>query len=272
MAIKIPKDYNFKSIGLDPLEKKVRDTLKVNVENWAKFRHTITASVSSKSLHSTSPIPSEVKSSYIELSKSHYEVVTMMGATKLSMTDVVRSINKNRLVFKKSFKEFYMHAGSVIDNLARLIYIINIPDAPTKIGNYGGFTRHQIGYGNLDKLYTYSSTHLHGYYKFIKSKKINEIKTVRNNFTHSWPPAIFPDKNTGQLSWPTAMRKREQYYLWPHDADEIKKMKKQYRKKVLIVKMIKSDWKALEEFQNAVFKRLTKDVIKFETNHNLTIR
>jgi hypothetical protein len=272
MAIKIPTDYNYKSIDLDPLEKKVRDQLKVNVENWAKFRHTITASVSSESLQSSSPISTEVKSSYLELSKSHYEVVTMMGATKLSMTNVKRSIKKDRLVFKKSFKEFYMHAGSVIDNLARLIYIINIPDAPTKIGKYGGYKRHQIGYGNLYGLCTHFSSHLQGYCKFIKSKKVNEIKTVRNNFTHSWPPTVFLDNNTGELFWPTAMRKREQYYLWPHDAEEAKKIKKQYRRRVPIIEMIESDWKVLEEFQNAVFKRLIKDVSKFEVNHGITIK
>lgn len=268
MAIKVPKGFNYKNIALDTLEMEVRDMLKINIENWAKFRHRIKVGVSSTELHSIATISEAVKCCYLELGKSHYEAVTMLGATKMSKISVLKAIGKNPLIFKKSFKEFYMHAGSVIDNLARLIYIINIPVAPTQQGQFG-LKRHSIGYGGLRSLLNQNPNHLTGYVKFIKNKEINEIKTVRNNFTHSWPPTIF--QINGVPYWPTAMRKREQYYLWPHDITEAKKIKIQYRKKLPIIEMIKEDWQSLEVFQNAVFGRLSKDIEKFEVNHSLTI-
>lgn len=275
MAVKIPKDYNYKKIKFDDLEEAVRDKYKVNLENWAKFRHTITASVNSNSLHSSNLISDEVKSSYIELSKSHYEVVTMLGATKMSLEKIIKSEKGDQLVFKKSFKEFYMHAGSVLDNLARLIYIVNVSESVTKgETKYGRFIlkRHDMGYGSLAGIYKNKKSELKGYSNIVKSKILNEIKTVRNNFTHSWPPVLFVNTTSKELYWPTAMRKKEQYYLWPHDPNEKKKIKKQYRKRVSIIEMIKKDWEELEKFQNIIFKKLTKDISKFERNHSLTIR
>lgn len=268
MAIKIPNNFNYKSVGLDPLEIIVRDKLNVNVENWVKFRHTITPSVNSNTLRSNQTISEQVNSSYLELSKSHYEVVTMLGVTKMCLNDL-NLIGRYNLEFKKTFKEFYMHSGSVLDNLARLIYIVNIPNAPYERGRFG-LMRHSIGYGGLKKIQLHNQLDLKGYNRIIKNRAINEIKTIRNNLTHSWPPAIFFDK-IGNCYWPIAMRKKEQYYLWPHDPTERRKMNREYRKKVLIIKMINKDWIELERFQNYVFKKLIKDISKFEKNHNLKI-
>ena len=270
MARKIPDDFDYKKIKLDDLEVKVRDEWNVNIENWAKFRHTITASVNSNTLKSTQLIPDNVKSSYIELSKSHYEVVTMLGVVRLSLENVKTSMNSAPLQFKKSFKEFYIHSGAVLDNLARLIYIVNIPNAPSARGRFG-LERHSIGYGGLKKVQNAQPQNLKGYTRIIKNKTINEIKTIRNNFTHSWPPAIFIDKNSGEHLWPIAMRKREQYYLWPHDPNEQKRMRREYRKIIPIKEMIENDWNEIEKFQNYVFKKLYKDISKFEKNHNLKI-
>lgn len=272
MSLKIPIDFDYKSIPLDPLELKIRDELMVDVSCWSKFRHSINVGTNSSSLHSNSSIASEVKESYIELGKSHYEVVTSLGATKISLDNVIKSINKDGLLFKKSFKEFYMHAGSVLDNLARIIFIINIPCAPTLKDKNGKYKRLSIGYGSLKTIYQKNASHLKGYSNFIKSKTINEIKTIRNNFTHSWIPTIFKDRNSGSLMWPVAMRKKEQYYLWPHDIYEQKKIKRLYRKKELIESMCSRDWSELENQQNKMFDRLAKDVEKFEANHNLVIR
>ena len=152
MALKIPSNFDFKKIPLDPLEVIVRDRLNVNIENWAKFRHTINASVNANSLKSKSIILPEIKSSYIELSKSHYETVTMLGATRISLDTLINSQDLDRLIFKKSFKEFYMHAGSVIDNIARLIYIVNIARSTKEKGRHG-LLRHEIGYGGLAGIY-----------------------------------------------------------------------------------------------------------------------
>ena len=270
MARKIPENFDFRSINLDDLETKVRDILNVNIENWAKFRYTITASVNSNTLKSRETIPNEVKSSYIELSKSHYEVVTMLGAVSLSIINMESSINIEHLDFKKAFKEFYIHSGAVLDNLSRLIYIVNIPNAPFERGRFG-LLRHEIGYGGLASIQKNYPTHLKGYNRIIKNRTINEIKNIRNNFAHSWPPAMFIKQETNEYYWPVAMRRREQYYLWPHDPDEIRRIKREYRKKVPILEMVKNDFIELERFQNYVFKKITEDIKKFERNHNLKI-
>jgi len=222
-------------------------------------------------LISNSPISTDVKNSYIELSKSHYEVVTMLGAVKLSLLNLEDFSDKDELVFKKSFKEFYMHAGSVLDNLSRLIYIINVPNGASALGNYGKLKRHSIGYGQLRKLYLDNKPNMKGYRNIAFSQTMNEIKNIRNNFTHSWPPVMFISKDSNEYLWPVAMRKKEQYYLWPHDAEEIRRIKREYRKKMSIISMAKRDWRDLELFQNRVFKRLYKDVKKFEKNYNLKI-
>ncbi|MDB5122161.1 MAG: hypothetical protein JWP94_290 [Mucilaginibacter sp.] len=271
MAIKIPLGYDYKMQEFDPLEMTIRDSLKINIENWAKFRHTITASVNANSLISVLPVSPDIKSSYLELSKSHYEVVTMLGATKISLNSLEEFVNKDHLIFKKSFKEFYMHAGSVLDNLARLIYIVNVSNGVSTRDRYNKLIRHTIGYGQLKKIYLNNKPELKGYNNIVKSKAIHEIKNIRNNFTHSWPPTIFIDQNTNEFLWPNAMRKKSQYYLWPHDPEEIRRIRREYKKRVPLVQMVRNDWLNLEQFQNKVFKRLYKDIRKFERNHNLEI-
>lgn len=272
MAINVPNDFNYLTIGLDPLETSVRDDLGVHIENWAKFRHTITASASSSSLHSLNgiPIAYEVQSAFIELSKSHYEVVTLLGIVKSCLEDARRYHDDNRLLFKKSFKEFYIHSGGVLDNLARLIYIVNICAAPTEPGRFGALRRHEIGYGGLKSLLSNNRPELTGYTRIVKNRKMHEIRMVRNHFAHSWPPVIF--NNNGTLMWPTAMRAKAQYYLWPHDEREKRLIRSKYKKKVPILEMLEEDWESLESFQNYVFKKISTDIRKFERNHNLEIR
>lgn len=262
MPIKILDDFDYKKIQLDPLEQIVRDKLSIDIEHWAKFRHTIAIGTNAKCLTSTHPLAAEIKESYLELGKSHYETVTMLGAAKMSFIALVNT--RDPLIFKKSFKEFYMHAGSVLDNLARLVYIVNVKNAvSTQKGKR--LIRHSIGYGELKNVYSQNKIELRGYSRVVNNRVIHEIKTVRNNFTHSWPPAIVNGM------WPMAMRKKSQYYLWPHDPSEIKRIKREYRKKIPIPQMVNDDWIALENFQNLVFKKLSEDIRKFEKNHNLKI-
>lgn len=262
MPIKILDDFDYKKIQLDPLEQIVRDKLSIDIEHWAKFRHTIAIGTNAKCLTSTHPLAVEIKESYLELGKSHYETVTMLGAAKMSFIALVNT--RDPLIFKKSFKEFYMHAGSVLDNLTRLIYIVNVKNA-LLARDKGKLIRHSIGYGSLKRVYNQNKAELKGYSRIAKNKVIHEIKTVRNNFTHSWPPAIIDGM------WPIAMRKQSQYYLWPHDPDEIKRIKREYRKKIPLLQMVRDDWETLEKFQNLVFKKISEDIRKFEKNHNLKI-
>lgn len=265
MAIPIPNNFDYKLISLDPIEAEIRDSLNINIENWAKFRHTIAAGTNSSALKPKPNInlSEEIKKTYLELGKSHYEVVTMLGAMNLSLNKYLT--NNNLLICKMSLKEFYLHTGAVLDNLARLIYIINIKNAPTD--KYKGkLKRHNITYASLKYL---DKKELRGYQRIINNKQINEIRNIRNNFAHSWPPVIRINYYN-QLEWPLKIRENSEYYLWPHDPDESKKISK-YKKYILISQMISDDFRHIVEIQNLVFKRLCVDIKKFEKNNNLII-
>lgn len=267
MAIPIPNNFDYKLIALDPIETEIRDSLDINIENWAKFRHVIAAGTDSKSLRSNLNISSDIKNSYLELGKSHYEVVTSLGIAKLSLNSLLRS-PANTLQFKKDLKEFYFHAGSILDNLARLIYIINIPNAPTATDQWGKI-RHSLYFSKLKKQ---NQIHLKGYKLVINNAQVKEIMNIRNSLAHSWPPITYHQTSTGKKFFDYKMVRKKEYYLWPHDVDEIKKLKKiKRRKKIEVSVMVQKDWRTIESLQSKIFKYLYRDIRKFEANHNLII-
>jgi hypothetical protein len=273
MAIPIPNNFDYKLIALDDLEIETRDSLAVNIENWAKFRHVIAAGTDSSSLHSNHSITSDIKNSYLELGKSHYEAVTSLGIAKLSLISLLGNSTRT-LQYKKNLKEFYFHAGSILDNLARLIYIINIPDAPTKVNNRGYIQKYSMYFSTLKDLYNNNNykSHLKGYKQLIYAKEIKEIMNIRNSLAHSWPPITYQNKNTGESFFDYKMVRKKEYYLWPHDAEEIKKLKKQKRRKRIEISiMVQMDWQTIETLQSKIFKYLYRDIKKFEANHNLVI-
>ena len=75
MARIIPADFDVFNELIDVNEQIIRDVLKVKVNNWEKFRYTIYAGKSSDVLESNSSIDNNIRNAFIELAKSHYEVV-----------------------------------------------------------------------------------------------------------------------------------------------------------------------------------------------------
>ncbi|MBU0519685.1 hypothetical protein KJ564_12215, partial [bacterium] len=87
MARKIPDDFDVSKEKLVTFETIIRDDLKLNIENWAKFRYTINVGTMAKNLKGRGYIKVGVKDAYRELGKSHYEVVTSLGYAALIKTD-----------------------------------------------------------------------------------------------------------------------------------------------------------------------------------------
>src|SRR5438128_1714026 len=126
MPIPIPTDFDYHQQPLDVLEMFTRDAFGLNIENWAKFRHAIAVGTDPEHLKGTS-VSDDLKGAYRELGKCHYEVVTSLGFCHLALLQYNLG---NLFVQEKSLKDFYFHAGALLDSLARLIYIVNMPDAP----------------------------------------------------------------------------------------------------------------------------------------------
>ena len=274
MAIKIPEDFDARKQNLDGCEADIRDTLGLHITNWCKFRHAIRVGTDSSALLPISgSVRDEVRDAYLALGKSHYEVVTSLGCAKLCT--VGAQVPHTMLMFRQASKSFYFHVGCLIDNLARLIFIINDPRAEShtyKNGYRRGlFMRDWIDWGELRKeTKSQNGPHYEGYARFHRSRHLRAIINIRNGFAHAWSPPVRVHRETGVHYWPVAMR-TERNFHWPHDKYEHKKMNRSYRKYVPIWQMIGEDFKFVESFQDQVFARLVHDITKFETRNAVRI-
>lgn len=264
MALKIPSDFDVRTLDLDGNEEFIRDNLNLEIENWARFRYTINIGNAARNLHSKSSIPKEVKEAYRELAKSHYEVITSLGRAKLSLQIASLYPTIHRLLFTKSVKDFYFHAGCLLDNLARLIYIINDQNSAAerydKRYRKGSLVRHWIDWGEL--------RNYPGYTRLKRSRQLREIIKIRNNLAHSWSCPIKFDKK-GIPGWPLAARTKRDH-PWPYDERET--IIRRYKRWLPILQMMGSDFEFVESFQNNVFGKLVRDVREFERNYRVEIR
>jgi len=261
MSIPIPNDFNVYNQQLEVNEICIRDELRLNILNWAKFRYTIHVGNNAQYLQSDITISDNVKDSYREMAKSHYEVITSLGCCKLSLDEIHENIRNNPLKYKKSLKDFYFHIGCLLDNLARIIYIICDSNSADAVDRRGRFIRHWIDW-----------THLGAYPGFIKIKQsilLKGIKNIRNMITHSWkiPEMYLRETNQGPF-WPLAIR-RARVYLWPYD--ERSTLFKRYRKWISIQDTVDRDFRYIEYLQNVIFSKLIRRVAIFENNYNLKI-
>lgn len=259
MALEIPDNFDVYAEKLDVNETFIRDTLNLQIENWARFRYTIHVGNEASNLHSANPIPNEVKAAYRELAKSHYEVVTSLGCAAVSLEMVTQSLGIHPIVFKKSVKDFYFHTGCLLDNLARLIYIINDPKSATETNRRGFLVRHWVDWGSLRD---YA-----GYARLKRSRHLREIINIRNNLTHSWScPVVFGNNIP---HWPLAIR-RKRNHPWLYDERDI--LRQRYRRWLPLLPMLNSDLEFVEQFQDTVFGKLVRDVKRFEQTHGVEIR
>jgi hypothetical protein len=201
MAVDIPSDFDFRVINLDPQETFVRDVLEVDISKWAEFRHSIMIGNKAEYLHpAPGPITGDVRSAYRELAKSHYEVVKSLGFIRLTLNIAlhVQSAPWYLFNFEKIKLDFYFHAGRMLDNLARLIYIIIDPEAAYKTNRRGHYIRHWIDWSDFKK------RRYPGYTRITRSEQIRGIVNIRNVLVHGWS---IPTKVEGVIHfWPKAIR------------------------------------------------------------------
>jgi hypothetical protein len=261
VAIPIPDEFDVNKLPLDVFETYFRDALHIDMTNWAKFRYTIRIGNHADCLYPMSEtvvISENIKEAYRELAKSHYAVIRSLGWAKLSLIFTDEKV-LNFVMQEKSQRDFYFYLGRLLDNLARLIYIVNDADSPTNQS-----MRHWIDWGTFVKKCNYP-----GYIRIQQSKRIKEIKNIRNALTHGWAVPQRGNILTGPIFWPIAIRYSRDFLWWYDEKDELRK---RYRKWVPAKQIMYEDYAYMERFQSKVFAKLTRDVRRFEKNHGVEIR
>ena len=137
MAIPIPDNFDVNAQLLDANESFIRDQLGLDVGNWARFQYAINVGVNADNLHFRSgAVVESVSEAYRELGKSHYEVISSLGSAKLLLDSAIQ-VGSNDLLIRTLSKALYFHIGCLLDNLARLIYIINDPNSSNAVYTSG---------------------------------------------------------------------------------------------------------------------------------------
>ncbi len=259
MAISIPPDFDHKKELIDPNEIVVRDVFGSNVENWAKFRYIIAVGTKTEHLQGTS-ISDNLKDSYRELGKCHYEVVCSLGYCNFALLGMHFG---NHFVIDKSIKDFYFHGGAMLDNLSRLVYIVNVPDAASarEGKNSRQLLRRMIDRGKLVNPQRKDvAPHVRSYMPYLNSQLIDEFSQVRNAFAHYWRIPI----DNGR--WPRNQL-GDKAFAWPYDDDRYQ----QYSGWKPVEVIVGEHMQELERVQDGVFALLVNDVARFENNNNVTI-
>lgn len=268
MARIIPADFDVFKELIDVNEQIIRDILKVNVNNWAKFRYSIYAGNSSDVLESNSSIDNNIRNAFIELAKSHYEVVNSLGYAKLSL-NYIENVDKSKSDYLflsfKWLKEFYIHVGSIFDNLARLIYILNSPDSATAVRNKkNDLVRHWIDWGELKKKFIFPQ-----YKSFMENQTLEEILLLRNNYIHNWRAPFGKNPKTLEIFLPVEIRS-DRNYPWPYE--EINELNNKYKNFKSLFHFVNEDFGFVEDCQDKIFELLIADLVTFENNYNIKIR
>jgi hypothetical protein len=162
----------------------------------------------------------------------------------------------------------------VLDNLARIIYIVNDPAAAsatyTKGARKDSLIRDWIDWGELCRHMAKVPAHFKRYSRPAKSKTLKGIINLRNGFAHGWAPPFRAALGIPVVEWPIAVRTARNFY-WPHDEHEVSRMKRKYRGYMPTLGMMSQDLDFMEGFQNQIFGKLTRDIRRFEKHNRVVI-
>jgi hypothetical protein len=253
MAIPIPPDFDYLKEGIDGNELVVRDCFRLKIENWAKFRHAIGVGTDDTHLQGSS-ISDDVRDAYRDLGKAHYEVVCSLGYCKYALLDMQFG---NSFVVDKAIKDFYFHGGVLLDNLSRLIYIINDPDAVSKKNKKGEYGRRTIDRGTLIQN---KSAAIATYITLIDSSPVSEFVAIRVALTHYWRIPIVNGE------WPRDQL-RSKAFAWPYHDPQFLKCSGW----APIPFILNEHLQELIMVQDAIFGLLLQDIATFERNNGVTI-
>ncbi len=252
MAIPIPTDFDYRKEQLDTNELTARDIFGLNVENWAKFRYAIAVGNEASHLQG-SPGP-DVQDAYRELGKSHHEVVSSLAYCNYAQLDILFG---NFFVIQKAIKDFYFHGGALLDNLSRIIYIINVKGAASAKTRKGEYVRRVMDRGILLKDH---SSDITAYLSYIDSDLIREFASTRNAIAHYWKIPIV----NGQ--WPRDQL-RQKAFAWPYDEPPFHN----YSGWQSYIDIIQEHFQELIKSQGESFAQLLNDLTLFEANNGVTI-
>ncbi len=256
----LPNDFNYKKEILDSYETYVRDILAMPIEQWVKFNYRVHSADKVSVLFAQKIIPEELQQTFLEIGRRHKEVLLSLGYAKISLLETQQNIQADRFKCTKSAKEFYFHLGTILDSLARITFLINYADAPTKRNLQGKLIRHFIDFSIFRNDYN-----LTGYRKLFNQKTIKEIEVLKNNFQQNEPsPFIFADKGK-ELLFPVSLRNASKPW-------SVELYNARFRKYVSLSKMLEEDFNVIQNFQSALYEKLFQEVDKFEKVHKLIIR
>ena len=258
MVSAVSSTFNYKKEQLDRNETYVRDMLLLNVEEWAKFRWVISCGVDPANISGKNAGDRNIIESYIELGKCNYEIICSLGYCKVSLNNYVDY--PGSFDGQKAIKDFYFHAGAVLDNLSRIIFIVTIKDAARKTTKKGTLIRHRVDRGEL--LSDYKDQIPSHYYSHLMSVTIEEIVNIRNIITHYWK---IPQSDGG---WPRSELRSRKALAWPYFEPDYAK----YSCWTPIKEILEEHVNSLIGLQNNIYRLLVSDMTTFEKNNDITIR
>ncbi len=258
MVSKIPQTFDFTRELLDPHETFIRDVLKLDIEEWAKFRWIINCGTDRKNISGKNYEDKNVIESYLELGKCNYEVICSLGYCKVALDEYKKYTSS--FIGQKSTKDFYFHAGAFLDNLSRIIFIVTINNAPSKTTNSGKLIRHIIDRGDLINKHITDTANK--YCVALTSDEIEEIVNVRNIITHYWK---IPQKN---MSWPKSNLKSIKALAWPYSEPDYN----HYSGWTSIGEIMEDHLNSLIKVQKNIYSFLVSDIVNFEKNNLITIK
>jgi hypothetical protein len=249
MGVAIPPDFDYRKELLNYNELIIRDVFRLRVENWTKFRFSIQVGTETTRLRGQN-VSEESKDAYLSLGKCHYEVICSLGYAYKSFQD---THIENPFICEKAIKEFYFHAGALLDILSRIVFIMNIPESHLARNKKGIYERHLIDRGTL--ISNKHKIHIDDYLPFLESSLILELINIRNSMAHYWR---IPNMN-GTM-WPRNELKNTKAFAWPYCETDFKK----YSDWQSIAHIMKDHFTELEHVQNEIFGLLIRDIPKFE--------
>jgi hypothetical protein len=273
MAKKTSIDFDVTNEELEYKEAYTRDILEVKIDNWAKFRHIVSAGIDPKSLHFKDENVEgnkDVSTAFPDIGKSNYQAIVNLGYCKQSLKDACQHELGEHFLFEKSICSFYFHASAVLDALGHLIYMLSIKEAVTKNDTYKRPYRHKMDWQKAKKQVKDSC-----FERIFQDSAIEYIMNIRNNYCHNWPILLKRDHSTGFLCWPIAVR-TEKNYKWDLKVlqEEINaiNINENYQKYERVIKTLLLDFENIENLFSEVYELLIPLVEEFEQNHGVEIK
>jgi len=291
MVVAVPANYDVaKEQNLDTIERTVRDTPGINLNNWGIFRIAIHTGTERRSLHFAqnnngnplSPVPTnQVEDAYTETGKAHHEVIRSLYFAGLAHDEAVNQHSSlflnGQLVFPpygffhKAVKDFYFHSGCFFDNLSRLIFILNDPSAVRQANK-----RRRINWGQITAMDNSASppirehSYANNYINPSNENQLEGIKNVRNLLTHSWK---LPERSSNNnLEWPQTVRTDDNFPWWHEDQQFWSDVNNGTIGVISIIQAVRGDYQFLRLYQADAFNQLTRDISIFESSFSVDIR